>query len=212
MALNESENTWVWTGLSWVQIDSLQHASFLQSDADLLYEVLGDIAVHAGLAGAHHLEDHVSRHSDGGADEVTVENLATEGGVGTVPVSDGVGGLSMTDIATQAELDTHEAEADPHTVYQKESEKGASNGYASLDSGGVLPDAQIPEAIARDSELHVQSHPLSSHSTRPHSALSDAPAAAHHAKYLDSEARIAVPYLATITFGWDPQSPQIFAP
>jgi hypothetical protein len=34
----------------------------------------------------------------------------------------------------------------------------------------------------------------------------------HHTRYTDAEARTAVPYLATITFGWDPQSPQVFAP
>ena len=47
----------------------------------------------------------------------------------------------------------HAAAADPHTGYQKESEKGVANGYASLDSGGFVPDAQIPSAITRDSEL-----------------------------------------------------------
>src|SRR3990167_9043362 len=56
-------------------------------------------------------------------------------------------------IATQAELDAHEAAADPHTVYQRESEKGVANGYASLDAGATIPDAQIPSTIARDSEL-----------------------------------------------------------
>lgn len=35
---------------------------------------------------------------------------------------------------------------------------------------------------------------------------------AHHVKYTDSEARDAVPYVTTVTFGWDPQSPQVFAP
>ncbi len=30
------------------------HVSFLQADADLLYEALGDIAVHAAIAGVHH--------------------------------------------------------------------------------------------------------------------------------------------------------------
>lgn len=33
---------------------------------------------------------------------------------------------------------------DPHTQYQQESEKGAANGYASLDSGILVPIAQIP--------------------------------------------------------------------
>ena len=50
-------------------------------------------------------------------------------------------------------IGVHTADSDPHTQYQKESEKGAVNGYASLDSGGTVPDAQIPAAIARDSEV-----------------------------------------------------------
>jgi len=36
----------------------------------------------------------------------------------------------------------HEAAADPHTQYQKESEKGQPNGYAGLDAAGVIPDGQ----------------------------------------------------------------------
>lgn len=47
----------------------------------------------------------------------------------------------------------HVVDPDPHTQYQKESEKGAANGYASLDGGGTVPDAQIPTAIARDTEV-----------------------------------------------------------
>jgi hypothetical protein len=50
-------------------------------------------------------------------------------------------------------ISTHAGEADPHTGYQKESEKGAVGGYASLDGSGLVPDAQIPSTIARDSEV-----------------------------------------------------------
>jgi hypothetical protein len=38
----------------------------------------------------------------------------------------------------------HEAAADPHTNYQRESEKGAASGYASLDAATLVPVAQIP--------------------------------------------------------------------
>lgn len=55
--------------------------------------------------------------------------------------------------ALSTELADHAGAADPHTGYQRESEKGLANGYASLDSGGTVPDAQIPASIARDSEL-----------------------------------------------------------
>lgn len=45
---------------------------------------------------------------------------------------------------------THAAAADPHTGYQKESEKGAANGYASLDAGGLVPTAQLPSMGVTD--------------------------------------------------------------
>jgi len=38
----------------------------------------------------------------------------------------------------------HEAAADPHTGYQKESEKAQANGYASLGADGKVPTAQLP--------------------------------------------------------------------
>lgn len=40
-------------------------------------------------------------------------------------------------------LSDHIAAADPHTGYQKESEKAAANGYASLGSAGYVPTAQL---------------------------------------------------------------------
>lgn len=55
--------------------------------------------------------------------------------------------------AAAAAVAAHEGAADPHVGYQKESEKGVAGGYASLDGGGTVPDAQIPAAIARDAEV-----------------------------------------------------------
>ena len=49
-------------------------------------------------------------------------------------------------------LAQHNAVTDPHTGYQKESEKGIASGYASLDGAVTVPDAQIPAGITRDSE------------------------------------------------------------
>jgi hypothetical protein len=45
-----------------------------------------------------------------------------------------------------AAVAAHAAAADPHAGYQLESEKGAANGYASLDAGGKVPSAQLPAA------------------------------------------------------------------
>ena len=42
-----------------------------------------------------------------------------------------------------SEIEQHVAESDPHTQYQRESEKGANDGYASLDANGDVPVDQI---------------------------------------------------------------------
>jgi hypothetical protein len=41
-------------------------------------------------------------------------------------------------------VSAHAGAADPHTGYQRESEKGAASGYASLDSGTKVPITQVP--------------------------------------------------------------------
>lgn len=45
-----------------------------------------------------------------------------------------------------AAIATHEAAPDPHTGYQRESEKGAANGYAALDGSTKVPVIQLPDA------------------------------------------------------------------
>lgn len=119
------------------------------------------------------LEHRSHNHAAGGPD-VDLQDHEFDPGGGSHP------DLTAHDIlglATQAELDAHEIAVDPHTVYaldadltshvgaadphtgyQRESEKGLANGYASLDASGLVPDAQIPAAIARDSELHARQH------------------------------------------------------
>jgi hypothetical protein len=47
-------------------------------------------------------------------------------------------------LVTDAILATHAGAADPHTGYQKESEKAAASGYASLDGTTKVPIAQLP--------------------------------------------------------------------
>jgi len=49
-----------------------------------------------------------------------------------------------------AALAAHEAASDPHIGYQKESEKGAASGYASLDGSGLVPVAQLPALAITD--------------------------------------------------------------
>lgn len=47
------------------------------------------------LADAQDPKAHASSHSNGGSDEITVENLGTAGSSGSIPTSNGVGGLTM---------------------------------------------------------------------------------------------------------------------
>jgi hypothetical protein len=63
----------------------------------------------------------------------------------------------MTDAETAvyvaAEIDAHEVLADPHSVYQLESEKNGNNGYCGLDASGLVPVARIPSTFATDAEV-----------------------------------------------------------
>lgn len=52
------------------------------------------------------------------------------------------------DSEVTAAISTHEAAADPHVGYQKESEKAAASGYASLDAATRVPDAQLGTGVA----------------------------------------------------------------
>lgn len=98
-----------------------------------------------------------------------------------------------------ADLTAHIAGGDPHTVYQKESERDVANGYAGLDAGGLVPDAKIAATIARDSEVTtaVSNHAAASD---PHTGyasdtdLSDHVAASDpHSVYLKESDVLAVP-------------------
>lgn len=52
----------------------------------------------------------------------------------------------------QAEVATHAAAGDPHTGYQRESEKGAANGYAPLGADGLVPAANLPPSSGSSSQ------------------------------------------------------------
>jgi hypothetical protein len=118
-----------------------------------------DLATHntLGLATQQELDDHaLTPHGGSHPDLATHDTL----GLATQAELDGHESAPdpHTGYALSTELSTHEGAADPHTVYERESQKGVANGYASLDGSGLVPDAQIPAAIARDSELHAQLH------------------------------------------------------
>lgn len=75
-----------------------------------------------------------------GTQTVTLDDVVSAAGSGhpDLATHDALG------LATDAELATHAAAADPHTGYQKESERAAASGYASLDAGTKVPLAQLP--------------------------------------------------------------------
>ncbi len=88
--------------------------------------------------------------------EVLVQPRAVrdDGSVPFVAPQGGVAPVASTDLATKASADAadtaaiaaHVAASDPHAGYQKESEKGAASGYASLDVSTMVPVAQLPAA------------------------------------------------------------------
>lgn len=74
----------------------------------------------------------------------------------------------------------HVAAGDPHTQYQKESEKSAASGYASLDSGTKVPISELPTGsgattvcIGNDARLSDARTPTA-HATSHKSGGSDA--------------------------------------
>lgn len=58
-----------------------------------------------------------------------------------------MGGIAPSSGRT-SQVAVHVAEADPHTQYQRESEKAQPSGYASLDSSGDVPVAQLRDFSA----------------------------------------------------------------
>jgi hypothetical protein len=75
------------------------------------------------------------------------------------PDTDAAGGSLHHTIgtgATQAAAGNHNHD----TIYTKLTSAGVANGYATLDVGGAVPDAQIPNTIARDSEVAAAYIPL----------------------------------------------------
>jgi len=151
---------------------SLDHHE-LQGDLTLLHPTGADTAgarkreiVLQGktLAGTLHTLLRILAQHEGSAADQKAEVIVyvNDGNDGTSPTeafriaSTGVVTFAQTpagmasDAEVTAAIAAHEAAADPHTGYQRESEKAAANGYASLDSGGKVPSAQLPAIAITD--------------------------------------------------------------
>lgn len=130
----------------------------------VIWEVIGPTV--AGGGGAPTTVDYLVGTADAGLSNEIVVGTAPGGELGgtwaspTVDASHSGSTHAATQGAAEATaagaLSSHAGAADPHTGYQKESEKGAASGYASLDAGTLIPDAQIPSGITRDSELDAR--------------------------------------------------------
>lgn len=77
-------------------------------------------------------------------DPVAIGELARNGAV--LKFHDGVAVRTFL-------TDLHEAATDPHTGYQKESEKSAANGYASLGAGVLVPIAELASGTPTGSKF-----------------------------------------------------------
>lgn len=99
----------------------------------------GDATAH-GTSPDYSRTDHKhGRESFGAVTAETSFGLASANGVSTnASRSDHAHGTPTNPVTA------HEAAADPHTGYQKESEKGVASGYAALDGGTKVPIAQVP--------------------------------------------------------------------
>jgi hypothetical protein len=90
----------------------------------------------------------VPADSLGGTPPVAVQQTINHGNLA---------GLTTGDPHTQYALDTdlsgHEGAADPHPGYQKESEKGSANGYASLGADAKVPTAEMGGAGADNTKF-----------------------------------------------------------
>lgn len=83
----------------------------------------------------------------GGGDLSANRSVAVGAGTGiTVNADDVAVNRTTVDAWYEAAgaVAAHAIASDPHTEYQKESEKGAANGYAPLDANSLIPTTHIP--------------------------------------------------------------------
>ena len=92
---------------------------------------------------------------DDGTNEVTAAQAKDAVDKAHVAATAGAGISVAGQVITNSDrgstaVSAHEAAVDPHTQYQKESEKGQANGYASLGSDSKIPAEQLPDVTITD--------------------------------------------------------------
>lgn len=150
-------------GLSGLLADPQTPAAHTHSIADLTDD--GALAAKSTVATADIDNDAVTyakMQNVSGADKLLGRSTAGAGDAEEIPctaagraiLDDADAAAQRTTLGAEAAgaaasaVASHEAAADPHTGYQKESEKAAANGYASLGADGLVPSAQLPASGA----------------------------------------------------------------
>jgi len=150
----DTDDFYIWNGGAWILINGsgtggmVQHANEWHTPDFTLANgaITGDTKTKItydtkGLvtSGAN------ATYTDVGAEQAGA--VATHAGIAT-----GIHGVGASNVESESgaasKVSTHAGEADPHTVYQKESEKGAISGYAGLDAASKVPTAQLGGAGA----------------------------------------------------------------
>lgn len=83
---------------------------------------------------------HATNHSDGGSDEIIVEDLATAGTSGQVPTSDGAGGLTMTTLDVVSSTEHRTLRQLIHFIDNGPAEGFVSGAYREVE-GTIFPTA-----------------------------------------------------------------------
>ena len=97
------------------------------------------------LSGGGHVTLNQSLY-DGGAGVGVFPAFPIAANLYVEPVYEPMAEIWPLALSPPAEVAEHEAKADPHTQYQKKSERAVAGGYAPLDGTGKVPSANLPAA------------------------------------------------------------------
>lgn len=99
------------------------------------------------LADAQTPAAHAATHSADAADEITVENLGTAGAIGTVPISDGDGTMTMGAPAPAAHASTHSDGGSDEITVEDLATSGATGEVPVAQSDGSLLMTDLNDVI-----------------------------------------------------------------
>lgn len=134
-------------------LDSANGKAYLNINGGTVWQVLGAGGTGDVVGPAGAVSGNIVVYADG------TGKLVSDTGISSTAVSNHLINTSNPHAVTaiQAGADpvgtastavsNHVAAPDPHAQYQLESEKGALNGYASLDGGGKVPTSQLPASL-----------------------------------------------------------------